>query len=531
MPLNNHHFALLPFAALLATTGCIADDEAPAALIDGIDASDADDTSADPSHGALTDDRRGIRQTAGFDLSITKAGGDLDLSWSDQGVGTYEVWTSDAPYFLPSDPAAVLLDTVMGGTSYTHVGGNDDVVRYYRVVAPEALEPLSTTVGKIVHTMEPGYTKLGMCLISEVDTATELFEDMESDAQDAYMWNEHDQQWGGSAVDAPAPGFSFDVGDVVSVSHLAGQPVSPALYTMVGHVPVEEDVTIELLPGDNLVTVMPLRFGDIMASDLLAQTEHGERIGYWDAATQTLAWYPDDGDFLVPTCSPLHVEVSASSMWPPAQPVATSCLEIQQGNPNTPSGDYILDLDGDGPLPAVTTHCDMNTDGGGWTELTLDVACELNATMTAVEPAPTSGLDELCRPFTQDDGGGHTYHYTIPFPAGFSEFMLVDYVARANAVETSDMDGAHFQQSDWSVAVGGHRGDVGFGAAEDPGPVTSLAAEGVAQSCQACEFAFPANGEIFTVPVVSEGFRIGWGETGSQHEGWYPWWSGSIRLR
>ncbi|MEM9460045.1 MAG: hypothetical protein AAGF11_38065, partial [Myxococcota bacterium] len=75
MSLNNHHFALLPFAALLATTGCIADDEAPAALIDSVDASDADDTSADPSHGALTDDRRGIRQTAGFDLSITKAGG------------------------------------------------------------------------------------------------------------------------------------------------------------------------------------------------------------------------------------------------------------------------------------------------------------------------------------------------------------------------------------------------------------------------------------------------------------------------
>ena len=25
--------------------------------------------------------------------------------------------------------------------------------------------------------------------------------------------------------------------------------------------------------------------------------------------------------------------------------------------------------------------------------------------------------------------------------------------------------------------------------------------------------------------------RIGWGENGSQHEGYYPWWTGTIMIR
>ncbi len=522
--------------ALLAPMACTASTEAPDALLLDDQADGHDDTRPAAPHVPLTDAVGGAKQTPGFDLAISKSGDDIVLDWDEQdGNGNYRVFTSADPYFELGDPGVTMLQLVQGQTEYVHAGGNDDVVRYYRVRAMFASELMSTTVGKLVHTMEPGYTKLGLCLISEVDTTAELIADLESNAQTTYMWDESGQEWTWSWVHDPAPGLSFGVGQVVSVSHDDWQPVVPSLYTMVGHVPVEEDVSIELLPGDNLVTLMPLRFGDIMASELLGMVDHSQRIGYWDAATQTTTWYPDDGDFLLPTCSPVHVEVTASSTWPPPLPPPTSCLALLQDDPTAPSGDYELDLDGSGPLPPVTTYCDMDTDGGGFTELTIDLACTLGAQMVAEQAAPTADFDAQCRPFTQDDDGRHSYHYTVPFPPGFDQFMPVDYVARDHAPNggSNDLRPNFFTQSTWGVAGGSNHGDVSFGAAEESGPTTSFVAEQTVDTiqCSGCELSFPGNGQVFTVPATSTGFRIGWGEHGSQAEGWYPWWSGSIRVR
>lgn len=44
-----------------------------------------------------------------------------------------------------------------------------------------------------------------------------------------------------------------------------------------------------------------------------------------------------------------------------------NCSEIHFVNPAAPSGVYIIDPDGLGPLPSVDCQCDMTTDGGGWT--------------------------------------------------------------------------------------------------------------------------------------------------------------------
>jgi hypothetical protein len=76
-------------------------------------------------------------------------------------------------------------------------------------------------------------------------------------------------------------------------------------------------VRLELLAGDNLVTLVPSRRDLHMASEVLAAVEHATRIGRWDAPTQTMHWYPDEGDFEVSPCMPLHVEVSEPSTWPP----------------------------------------------------------------------------------------------------------------------------------------------------------------------------------------------------------------------
>jgi hypothetical protein len=47
-------------------------------------------------------------------------------------------------------------------------------------------------------------------------------------------------------------------------------------------------------------------------------------------------------------------------------PVA-SCLARLQADPNSPSGVYTVDPDGNGPIASFKTWCDMEIDGGGWT--------------------------------------------------------------------------------------------------------------------------------------------------------------------
>ena len=71
-----------------------------------------------------------------------------------------------------------------------------------------------------------------------------------------------------------------------------------------------------------------------------------------------------------------------------------------------------------------------------------------------------------------------------------------------------------------------------FETPDDPGPTTSYAAELTMNvECRDCVADWPADEAIYALTASSVEFRIGWGEAGGQHEGWFPWWSGTIRLR
>jgi hypothetical protein len=199
------------------------------------------------------------------------------------------------------------------------------------------------------------------------------------------------------------------------------------------------------------------------------------------------------------------------------------------------SGTYTIDPDGqDGVLAPFSVYCDQTTSGGGWTEITPCVAlASLGGTMTAVESAPTAGIDASCRPFTRDQAGAHSYYYTFNFPPGFSEFYLNGYQARSNAGAGYTSDMGSFIMTSWSVArTTGGEGDIGFGNGDAAGPVTSYAAQlAGSASCESCLLDWPAGTQIFSVGGTATHFRIGWGEGGSEHEGWYPWYSGTIRVR
>lgn len=45
----------------------------------------------------------------------------------------------------------------------------------------------------------------------------------------------------------------------------------------------------------------------------------------------------------------------------------SSCKALLEGRPATTSGNYVLDVDGAGAVPAMSYYCDMSSSGGGWT--------------------------------------------------------------------------------------------------------------------------------------------------------------------
>lgn len=80
----------------------------------------------------------------------------------------------------------------------------------------------------------------------------------------------------------------------------------------------------------------------------------------------------DEGD--APACPEGHVEdadrgcvLNSCDFVSGDCPITRSCAELKIARPELGSGQYVIDVDGDGPTGPTLVSCDMEADGGGWT--------------------------------------------------------------------------------------------------------------------------------------------------------------------
>jgi len=109
-------------------------------------------------------------------------------------------------------------------------------------------------------------------------------------------------------------------------------------------------------------------------------------------------------------------------------PMESRCLDFLPAAQDM-DGEYLIDVDGSGPIAPLTVYCDMTTDGGGWTQLYDQDVNVLGGYLPIADwtdgvtnTAPDGGQYSILQ-LTSDFGGGGGYEFLIDWNDDRSDFL------------------------------------------------------------------------------------------------------------
>ena len=215
-----------------------------------------------------------------------------------------------------------------------------------------------------------------------------------------------------------------------------------------------------------------------------------------------------------------------------------SCLELLATGQATTDGTYLIDPDGSGPLAATQVQCDMTTDGGGWTRLTVPLIRDhlihqfidyRNNCSVARWSGDRAHVGETG---SCNDSTDVALAVTVPF--GYAQFRLEGFQYEDGPSSGSwDVGTEDLTQHGWSATTDGSVGDIAFGSRDLPRPTVSYTSAGQSRytSCVGCRLTFLGNGTTYDLGQTSTDFTIRLREGGGQVEDVYLGHLGEIWVR
>lgn len=296
--------------ALLLTAGCgdVAEPIAPLP---------ANERPAAATDALATHDHTGA--FPGFAVEITVAGDDVVLEWLQAGLdGADTVLRSEDPHLLanlsagaPLPPGVDSLPVSPGATTFVDVSaadhGQPTPNYFYRVsTVSEAAPQLSTMVMKVTRATTAGYNKMGLCMLSEIDSAADLLPVFGDSLVAVWGWDPANQsylQW--TPADG-GDGFPLTLGNVFS-AELDGTAAS--FHSLVGVVPTDEQYAVSGESGSNWAT-MPAMYDGPSASHWVEEAGFSG-VGQWHNDTQETQWYWGEGyeDFDLAGCGTYYLSL------------------------------------------------------------------------------------------------------------------------------------------------------------------------------------------------------------------------------